>query len=133
METTLFGIFLILHGLIHLLYVALSRKLFELEPPLTGWPEKSWLFARSLGVTGTRNLASVLYGIAVMLFVVSGIGRLLAVTNWPSFVILAAVFSSVTIIAFGDGVLKRLPDKGFVGILINAAILVILLLPPAPV
>ena len=129
MEITLFNVFLILHGLVHLLYFALSRKLFELDKPLAGWPEQSWLFSKFLGVAATRNVASVLYALAIILFVVSGVSGLLRVAAWPSIVVIAAVFSSVTIILFWDGVLKRMPDKGFMGVLINAAILIVVLIP----
>lgn len=129
MEITLFNVFLIVHGLVHLLYFALSRKLFELDKPLVGWPEQSWLFSKFLGVTATRNTASLLYVLAIALFVASGVSGLLRVAVWPAIVTIAAVFSSVTIILFWDGVLKRMPDKGFVGVLINAAILVVVLVP----
>lgn len=129
MEIILFSVFLILHGLVHLLYFALSRKFFELDKPLVGWPERSWLFSRFLGTAATRNLASALYVLAVVLFVVAGLSGLLRAGAWSSLVTLAAAFSSLTIVLFWDGVLRRMPDKGFVGVLINAGILVVVLAP----
>ncbi len=83
MWNTILGIFFVLHGLVHLLYFALSRKYFELEPPLVGWPERSWLFSSILADASTRLVASVLYGLATLFFVVGGVS-LLARTTWAN-------------------------------------------------
>jgi hypothetical protein len=55
--TILFGILLILHGLVHFLYAGHSRRLFELRPGFL-WPESSWLFSKPLGVRITRLLVT---------------------------------------------------------------------------
>ncbi len=128
MIRTVFGIFLILHGLVHLLYFALSRKLFELDPPLVGWPDRSWLFSSMFSDTLIRSLASVLYLLAVILFVISGVAFLLQASWWTTLLVIAAVFSSVLPVVFWDGQFQRMPDKGFVGLLINVALLVVVFL-----
>lgn len=128
MLNTVFGVFIVLHGLVHLLYFALSRKLFELDPPLVGWPDQSWAFASALGDASTRLLATVLYGAATIIFVVSGVGILARASWWHPLLIIAALFASAITLLFWDGQLQRLPDKGFVGILINIAILVVIFL-----
>ena len=128
MVHTILGIFFVLHGLVHLLYFALSRKVFELEPPLVGWPDQSWLFSSFLAVSGTRLLASVLYGLATLSFVIAGFSFLANATWANTLLIGAAIFSSVVIFFFWDGQWQRLPDKGFVGIAINLAVVVLVIL-----
>ena len=123
MSTFLLGGFIILHGLVHLLYFALSRKLFNLNTPLVGWPERSWLFSSFFRDSTTCAIANVLYALATVLFVVSGIGILIQATWWGLLLVSAVLISSATIIIFWDGKLQRLPDKGFIGVLINVVIL----------
>ena len=128
MATTILGLFLVLHGLVHLLYFGLSRKLFELDRPLTGWPEHSWVLTHLADASTTRLIASVLYALAVLTFSVAGVAVLTHAGWWRVALIGAAVFSSVTIFLFWDGQFQRLPDKGFIGLLINVALLVVVFL-----
>jgi hypothetical protein len=66
--------------------------------------------------------------VATLFFVVGGVS-LLARTTWANSLLLsAAIFSSVVIFFFWDGQWQRLPDKGFVGIAINLAALVLVVL-----
>ena len=126
MPRLVIGLFLILHGLVHLLYVALSRKLVELDQPLVGWPERSWAFARVLPANATQTLASGLYLVATALFVLSGIGYLAEASWWQPLLIGTAIFSSALPLIFWDGQWQRLPDKGFVSVVINVVILVVI-------
>jgi hypothetical protein len=48
----LIGIFIVLHGLVHLWYVVLSQGLVEFEPEM-GWTGESWLLSRLLGESAT--------------------------------------------------------------------------------
>lgn len=52
------GVFLVLHGLIHLLYFGQSARLLELQSGMI-WPDGSWIFSKLLGDNGTRTLAAV--------------------------------------------------------------------------
>jgi NADH:ubiquinone oxidoreductase subunit K len=121
MGTILFGIFLVLHGLVHLLYFAVSRSLVDIN--LAGWPERSWAFSHLLGTSSTRALASALYVLATILFVVSGVGVLFRANWWNPLLVVTALFSSATFILFWDGTTQQLPGKGFVGLLLNVLIL----------
>ena len=116
------GVFLILHGLIYLLYLAHSRKLFELVPGLA-WPENSWAFSTLLGHETTRLLACILCGLAAIGFVAGGAGVLSGQTWWRPIVISTAIFSSVIFLLLWDGGLQKLADQGGVGVLINIAII----------
>ncbi len=123
----IFGVSIVLHGLVHLLYFGQSQRLFELRPNLT-WPDGSWAFSRLFGDKVTRLLASITFILAAIGFVVAGIGILFG-QAWVAVVTIgSATFSSVIIILFWDGKIQKLDDKGGVGLLINIAIMVVLLL-----
>jgi hypothetical protein len=126
MLTILFGIFLILHGLVHLLYAGQSWRLFELSSGLT-WPDGSWLFSRMLGNETTRLLATVLLVLTALGLAVSGLGLFFRADWWRTVTIASAVFSSLLFFVMWDGKFHALADQGGVGILINIAILVLVL------
>jgi hypothetical protein len=122
----IFGVFMLLHGLIHLLYVGQSARLFELQPGLV-WPDGSWAFSKLIGDETTRTLASILYALAAVGFVAGGIGILVKQAWWNPVVVVSAAFSAVVVILLWDGGLQRLADKGAIAVLINLAILVAVL------
>jgi len=122
----IFGVFIVLHGLVHLLYFGQSARLFELGPGMV-WPDGSWTFSKLLGDEATRILASILYVLAAIGFVAGGIGILVSQAWWRPAVVASAVFSAVIVILFWDGKVQKLAEKGGIGLLINVAILVALL------
>jgi len=122
----IFGVFIVLHGLVHLLYFGQSARYFELQPGMV-WPDGSWAFSRLLGDEATRLLASISCVLAAIGFVTGGTGILVRQNWWRPVVVGSAVFSAVIIVLFWDGVVQNLDDKGLIGLLINLAILVALL------
>jgi hypothetical protein len=122
----IFGVFIVLHGLVHLLYFGQSARYFELQPEMI-WPDGSWAFSRLLGDEATRILASISYVLAAIGFVAGGIGILVRQAWWRPVVVGSAAFSAVIIVLFWDGVAQMLDDKGGIGLLINLAILAALL------
>lgn len=122
MITTLVGIFMILHGLVYLLYLGQSARFFELQPGLA-WPDGSWAFARLFGDGTTRLLASIACGLAALGFVLSGVGILANQGWWRLALVISAAFASVFIVLFWDGKMQTLDGKGGIGLLINLAIL----------
>lgn len=127
MLTIIFGIFLILHGLVHLLYAGQSWRLFELRPEMA-WPNSAWLFSRFLGDESIRLLATVLLVLSAAGFVTGGLGLFLRGEWWRPVTAISAVLSSLLFIVFWNGKFQALDDQGGVGILINLAILVLTLL-----
>lgn len=123
----IFGIFLIMHGLVHLLYFGQSRRFFELQPGML-WPDGSWAFSKLLGVEKTRLLAGFLCILAAAGFVFGGVGVLIKQVWWLPVIVGSAAFSSVTFILLWDKKRQKLLDKGGVNLLINAAILVAVLI-----
>lgn len=122
----LLSIFFIAHGLVHLLYFAHSQRYFELAPGLA-WPDRALLFSGWLGDEAIRRLAGLLLVLAAAAFTIGG-GALLVRQGWWRWLVSgAAVVSILLYLAFWDGGLNRLPDKGGVGILINLGILAALL------
>ena len=125
------GAFLVAHGLVHLLYFGQSWGLFELQPGMV-WPMGSWAFSRLLGDGATRMLASISCVLAATGFVVGGAGMLVRQAWWRPVVAGSAAFSAVIFILLWDGEMQKLADRGLIGLLINIAILVAVLILPWP-
>lgn len=122
----IFGVFLVLHGLVHLLYMGQSARRFELRPGLT-WPDGSWAFAKPVGNATTRTLASIACLIVAIGFIAGGAGVLFRLAWWRPVIVAAAIFSSAAYVLFWNGTRHALPDQGAVAILINVAILIVVL------
>jgi hypothetical protein len=120
------GVFIVLHGLVHLLYFGQSQRLFELQPGMV-WPDGSWAFSRLIGDERTRLLASASCVLAAIGFVAGGAGILAGQAWWRPPVVGSAAFFAVMLILLWDGQMQSLDDKGGVGLLINLAILVAVL------
>jgi hypothetical protein len=126
MGKILFGIFIILHGLVHMFYFGQSIRIFELTPEFV-WPDGAWAFSKLLGVETNRKLAGILLVVVTIPFVIGGIGIFINQAWWQPVVVGSAAFSAIIFILFWDGRAGMLSEKGFVGILINLALLVMLL------
>ena len=100
-----FGIFIVLHGLVHLLYFGQSARYFELKPGMV-WPDGgSWTFSKLLGNEAARNLASILLILAALGFIVGGAGLLVNQAWWRPVVVSGAAFSLLVYITFGSVIL----------------------------
>jgi hypothetical protein len=126
MLNLLIGVFIVLHGLVHLWFVTLSQRLVEFQPEM-GWSGTSWLFSRFLEDSITRWLASGLYALAAVALVISGIGVAIRAEWWQQVLVGSAVFSSIAIVVFWDGHLQQLVEKGLLGLVVNAAFLIAVL------
>jgi hypothetical protein len=120
----LLGVFVVLHGLVHLLYVGQSRRLFQLGPDMV-WPDHSWAFSKLLGIGATRWLATIAYALSTLGFVIAGIG-ILAGQEWSRTVVAgSAALSTASVLLFWDGKLHKLSEQGIIAILINLALFVV--------
>jgi hypothetical protein len=120
------GAFMVLHGLVHLLYVGQSRRLFELQPGMV-WPDGSWAFSKLLGEEATRWLASLSCLVAALGFAVGGAAILAGQAWWRPVVVGAAACSAMVFVLFWDGRRQKLADQGAIALLINLAVLVAVL------
>ena len=123
----LFGVFVMLHGLVHLWFVALSQGLVEFEPDM-GWTSESWLLSGLLGEAATRRLAGVVFALATIPFLVGGVGLLVDAGWWRTLLMGAAIFSTGSIFLYWDGRLAMIVQKGLIAVLINAGFFATLLL-----
>jgi len=133
MLRTLFGIFVILHGLVHLWFVVLSQELIEVTPEM-GWTPHSWLFTGLIGDGATRWLVTIASVLLAVTFAASGIGLFTRGSWWRPWMIGSAAVSAALILLYWDGGTRLLVEKGLIGFLISAGILVSVLLfnwPPA--
>jgi hypothetical protein len=121
------GVFVILHGLVHLWYVTLSQRWVAFQPDM-GWTGDSWVLSRMVGESVLRPMASVLFGIATLGFVASGIGIIARLDWWRPVLLVIAGFSLVLLLLFWDGSAKMLVQKGLLGVLINVGIILYILL-----
>src|SRR4030042_3993097 len=103
----LVGIFLVLHGLVHFLYLGQSVRLFQLQPGMT-WPDGSWVFSRLLGDELVRSLAGVSCGLAAIGLVVGGIALFVTQAWWRPVVIGSSAFSALIFVFFWDGQVQAL-------------------------
>jgi hypothetical protein len=120
------GVFLVLHGAVHMLYFGHSRRLYEIQPGLA-WPDGSWAFANLVGDEATRMLASIACVLAALGFVAGGAAVLARQAWWRPVVVGAAAFSAVVLILLWNGRMQKLSAQGAIAILINAAILIAVL------
>ncbi len=100
--TTLVAVFLIVHGLLHLWYVTVSLRLIEYKPWM-GWSGESWLLTSRLGDGGARTIAAVLYSLAAMGFVASGVGLLMEQPWFRLVLVGSLVCSLIATLLFWDG------------------------------
>ena len=117
---TLVAVFLILHGIFHLWYVTVSLRLIEYKPWM-GWSGESWLLTSSLGDGGARTIAAVLYSLAAMGFVASGVGLLMEQPWYRLVLVGSLVFSLIATLLFWDGKNSTIM---FVEILILGALII---------
>jgi hypothetical protein len=130
--TIIMGIFLILHGLVHLLYAGQSWRLFELRAGML-WPIGSWLFSRLIGDDPTRYLASGSLALASLSFLVGGLGLFFRQAWWRPVTIGGAIFSIVIFLVMWNGKFQAVDEQGGVGLLISIAILAAVILLKWPV
>lgn len=120
-QNLLIGVFLALHGVVHLWYVVLSQGWVEVEDAM-GWNGHSWLLSGSLADGTILSIATVVYVVVTLGFVVGGVGYALQ-TDWRSPVLIgAAILSTIMLVTMWDGQFDLLVEKGIVGVAINVAI-----------
>lgn len=123
--TTAIGIFMLLHGLVHIWYIVLSQEWVKVEAEM-GWTGHSWLLSNLTGKGITNKLAAIFYGLAALTFVIASIG-LLAKTDWTKpWLLAASILSALTILVFWDGSFSKFIEKGALGFLISALILILI-------
>ena len=101
-----FGILIVLHSLIHLLYSGQSKRIFELTSGMV-WPDGSWAFTRLLGNEAARNLVSISLILAAIGLLAGGIGILINQAWWRPVIVGAAAFSSIIFLLSWNGKMQK--------------------------
>jgi hypothetical protein len=120
------GIFLVLHGFVHLLYLGQAARYFELQTGLL-WPDGSWAFSKLLGDNPTRSLAAIFCGLAAAGFVIAAAGLFFNQPWLRTAVLAAATLSALLFLLFWNGGLQQLDSQGGLGLLLAIAILLAVL------
>ena len=125
--SSLMGILARVGGFVHLWYVVLSQGWVEMEDAM-GWNGRSWLLSDLLAEGTVLSLASVLYVLVAVGFLVGGVGYALG-RDWTTPVLVGtAVLSTVVLVAMWDGRFDLLIEKGVGGVAINVVVVVLLVL-----
>jgi hypothetical protein len=122
----IFGGFILLHGVVHLIYAGQSARIFELQPGLE-WPDNSWLFSRWVGKKATRIAITIACIFVVPGFGLSGVGFITKQPWVNSFFIITLGISTLIFLLGWDGKFEDISSKGGLGILINLGMLAIIL------
>ena len=120
------GVFIVLHGLVHLLYVGQSLTVFELQRGMT-WPDNAWTLSVLADVRRTRGIASAACVLAALGLVTSGASLLLGLALWQPVLLYSTIVSGIVFVAFWDGRMHRLAEQGGIGLLIDLVTLIGLL------
>jgi hypothetical protein len=123
---TVFGIFIVGHALIHLMFVGQALRWFQNRPGST-WPDGAALFS-SVPVGAVRAFAAISVGLTGIAMVVGGVGVILH-ADWSTQVVVgSAVLVSVAHIILWNGDWRTAHDQGAFGVIINAVIIPIVVL-----
>ena len=120
------ALFLVFHGLVHVLFLGWSLRRFALRPGMT-WPDDSWALSRLLSERTTRQFATVVMAFAMVAFVVAGIALLFDQAVWQAVLGIAVASSTGGFILFWNGKLEGLPNQGAFAVLINVALALLVL------
>ncbi|MBN2177553.1 MAG: hypothetical protein JW722_07845 [Demequinaceae bacterium] len=121
-----FGIFIIGHAFIHLMFVGQALRWFENRPG-SRWPDGAALFPSSIPDGMIRAFAAASIGLTGIAMVVGGVGVILQ-ADWSTRVVIgSAVLVSIAHAAFWNGDWKTSPDQGLYGVIINVAVIVAML------
>ena len=118
----IYTLFVLAHGLAHMVYVALANG-HQVSESSLDWTGGSWLLSKPLGEQLTRTFGSWVFTLVTISFIVTAGGlatRQAWATNW----LIGTLFaSSIALFIFWDGGLTALVDKGLLGLAISIALL----------
>lgn len=121
-----YTLFVFLHGLAHMVYTALASGWIPAAEGVENWTGTPWLLSRTLSTQGTRGAGPIIFTALTVVFVIAAAGLALRQRWATTWVAVAAVASCGALLAFWDGNLQSLTEKGVVGLIINIILLVAL-------
>lgn len=119
----LLGVFVFLHGLVHLPYAGQCARLWELKPDWA-WPDGSWAFSRRPGDRAARRGAVAVFLLAAGALAVGGVG-LISGPSWSRPLVAAgAALSVLSYLLLWNATKRRLLAQGALGIVIDIVVVV---------
>jgi hypothetical protein len=115
------GAFIILHGLVHAMYVGQALQWFELRVGMA-WPIGAQFLPSGISDGVLRTSTAISIGIASAALVAGGVGVLLDAGWGGSVTVASAIVVSLLHVLLWDGDMKTSPDQGLYGIIINVVI-----------
>lgn len=122
----LFGIFLILHGIVFFLYAGQSLRLFELKPGMT-WPDNSLLCSNLCNEKVLRVITALLCALFGTTFIFAAIILIFEIPLWFNAVIYSSISSTLVYIIMWDGKTANIKDQGGIGITLNFFLIILLI------
>lgn len=123
----LFILFFIAHGIVHGLYFGQAARYYELQPGMT-WPDGSWALTPLFGDGIARIIVGFSCVLAAIGFIAGGLGLLIRQPWWQPVVVGSAAFSAVVFMLSWNGDVQTLTDEGSIGLMIDVAILISLVI-----
>ena len=124
--TTFLGVFLILHGWVHAMYVGHALRWYELKPGMP-WPTGAWAFPSRVSDGAIRAFAAVGIGVTALAIMVGGVGILFG-AGWADWVAIGgAALASVAHVLLWSGRWAEAMDHGGIGVAINVAVIAAIL------
>lgn len=120
----IYGLFLLAHGIAHLVYTSLAMGWITQADVNSTWSGSSWLLSNLFGNQATRFFGAVIFAAITFCFAVAGAAWTFRQPWAPAWTTGVAIASIATIVLFWDGSLEDLVSKGLIGLLINAVLLV---------
>lgn len=126
-----FGVYLIIHGLIHSLF--LTYSLNEDKKTYTGWSGDSWIFKNSLDSNTILTMGKIIWVLIIILFILSG-GSVLGLPYLKNYTDLLIIVSSILAISayiiFFNGLYPS-PYEYLLGLSIDIVFLAFVLFYPS--
>ena len=120
------GLLPILHGIVHLIYFGQAQRYYEMQVGMA-WPDGSWAFSRVMSEEAARSTAAVGCLIPGIAFLGAGIGILANLGWWRLVIVIGAASSTALFVLFWDGKLRKLGERGLIGVAMNIAVLLLVL------
>ncbi|MFX1249282.1 MAG: hypothetical protein ACFFBQ_17965 [Promethearchaeota archaeon] len=122
-EQLFFGLFLIIHGLIHLIFLLYNYD--EKSKVYVGWSGRSWLLDKVIPPNITTYIGKVTWILIMILFVGSGLAvlDLLVISDYLApLIIISSAIATLAFIIFYNG-LSPTPFHWILGVVINLALI----------
>ena len=123
----IFTIVVVLHAMVFAFYLAMGLGWMAIPDSDYDFTVKNWWLSGALGEQTARRLGVLFFDAVVLLFLVAVVGLFFR-QSWSIAWLYAAIgVSTLSLLAMWDGRFDKLVEKGLLGLLTNAGLLVVML------